>query len=405
MKMRLKILLLSLIILSLLFCSNFLNSAATAQDTLTTLRVALYPYVPNRHELFYQLEATFEQEHPGVNLELIESSDLVDKYYSGGLEKVDADVYEIDTVLLSDMIELNKITSLDILPSGFTQEALEAVKREGKTYGIPHWLCGNFLFYRKGDTEVEKAVTWKELNEVLRKTGKPLFVDFKGSSTLGEWYLTLLAEQNSLETAQKTIIESSSLDKSVVSNLSSILMNCPAGFCRNDKLHDNTGYYARAFISGKARAYIGYSESLYYGLQHGLDNCLPTSGCLSENEVAVRRLPTINNDKDINGIGWVDALAIPPKLSEQKKKIALEFINFTISDRAYKKILEPLYGQAPPYLIPARKLSNINNAPLYQQLYPAHAGRKTGTLLKLNSRLREFGKQLDQTLPNERTDV
>jgi len=405
MKIGLKSILFSLIVLVTLFCLTFFNSAVTAQEPLTILRVALYPYVPNRHEVFYQLEATFEQEHPGVNLELVESSDLVDNYYSGGLEKVDADVYEIDTILLSDMIELNKITSLKVPTSDFTPEALEAVEREGKTYGVPHWLCGNFLFYKQGDTEVEKAVTWPELNDVFSKSGTPLFVDFKGSSTLGEWYLTLLAEQDGLETAQNQIMTSSSLDNSVVSQLSSILMNCPAGFCRSSKLHDNTGYYARAFISGKARAYIGYSESLFYGLKQGLDNCLPTSGCVSANQVAVRRLPTLNQDLNPKGLGWVDALAIAPKLSEQKKKLAEEFINFTISERAYKKILEPSYGQAPPYLIPARKLSNINNAPLYQKFYAAHAGRQTGTVLKLNSRLRALGKQLDQALPNERTNL
>src|SRR5436309_8699190 len=74
-----------------------------------TLRVAMYPFVPRGPELFTTLKEAFEAERPGVTLELVDSRPgppggkripLLDDYYKGGLLKVAADVYEIDTVLL-----------------------------------------------------------------------------------------------------------------------------------------------------------------------------------------------------------------------------------------------------------------------------------------------------------------
>lgn len=389
--------------LALLLSVPLSGNLAMAESP-TTLRVALYPYVPDRRELFYELEAAFESEHPGVNLELVESSDLTSDYYSGGIQKVYADVYEIDTILLSDMIQIGKIAPLAPPNLDFTTEAIEAVTRHNQTYGVPHWLCGNFLFYRKGDTEIENAASWTALNKVFSRRGTPLFVDFKGSSTLGEWYLTMLTGLYGLNVAQHTVMQSSVLDKSVVSQLTAILKGCPSGFCRNDDLHNRVGFYARAFMTGSSSAYVGYSETIHFGLQNNLHNCLPTSGCLKESDVAIRKLPAIQSAGQAEGLGWVDALTIDAQLSGRKKALAIEFIEFAVSERAYRMVLEPEWGKAPRYLIPAYKISNIKSAPLYDQFYIAHAGRKTGILLGLNNQLRELGEKLDCALPFDRAD-
>ena len=60
-------------------------SGVVGAQSPETLRVALYPYVPDGRSLFFKLEAAFEASHPGVNLELVESKPLVDDYYDGGL--------------------------------------------------------------------------------------------------------------------------------------------------------------------------------------------------------------------------------------------------------------------------------------------------------------------------------
>lgn len=80
-------------------------------------------------------------------------------------------------------------------------------------------------------------------------------------------------------------------------------------------------------------------------------------------------------------------------------------MTFVVSNRAYRSVLEPTWGQTPRYLLPARRPANLKKAPLHDQLYKAHTGRKTGTLLGLRSHLRGFGKKLDCALPIDRTDT
>lgn len=382
----------------------FSSTISYANENEETLKVLLYPYVPNRLSLFQKIEEQFEKENPGVNLELIDNSELRDNYYSGAIQNSSADVYEVDTILLSEMIQANKASKIDFPKQGFSKETLEAVTREKNTYGVPHWVCGNFLFYKKGDTALEKAQSWDEVKDIITKRNQALFVDFKGKSNLGEWYLTALSQIQGVNQAQKDIINAEPLNQDVLGALNKILATCPDGFCRDNELHDKTGYYSRAFISEKSSAYIGYSESIHYGIQYAIDNCTRTSGCLSINDIAVKKLPPFSKDPKSNGVGWVDALTIDSSLAGKKRELAIKFINFMTLDKTYKTVLEPEFGEAPRYLLPAKNGIEINNAPLYSSFLNAHSGRDTGSQLGLNEKLRDIGKKLDCALEKNRND-
>lgn len=243
--MRIKLVIIAFVILLQVFG---LPNAYSSTEGVSKLRVALYPYVPNRLALFQKIEAAFESRNPGINLELIDDTSLLWDYYSGGLQATNADVYEVDTILLSDLINKGKISEISLPSDPFTEEAVEAVTRNGKVYGVPHWLCGNFLFYKKGDTEIENASTWLELTKILENRGESIFVDFKGKSTLGEWYLTALSGMYGLERSQKLVMDSKKLDENAVEKLKIMLKSCPSGYCRNDDFHDRIGFYSRAFI-------------------------------------------------------------------------------------------------------------------------------------------------------------
>jgi thiamine pyridinylase len=316
------------------------------------LKVALYPYVPDRYVVFALLAREFQarKENEGVTLELVEPGD---EYYSGGLLKLDADIYEIDSILLSDMLQ--KIAPLSASLSSFSPEGIEAVTRNGIVYAMPHWLCGNFLFYRKGDAEIRDAVTWDQLIDVLKKRKKPVMADFFGHLTLGEWYFTMLADRIGVDAAQSAVLAGTQPDPQVVSDLNMILSGCPTGFCRSKDLHNRTGYYARAFVRNQTAAYMGYSETLHYGLQEIIDDCRDDSGCLSPDDIAVRRLPQLTKDGPPGGIGWVDGLAISNKADGPTKAAALRFIDFATSEarlqaRAYEWLdgSSPLFAAGPP---------------------------------------------------------
>jgi thiamine pyridinylase len=287
----------------LLFCLVFyfgflfpLNNVLAADDELdcriavsgqpveaVNLRVALYPFTPDRLALFQKLESAFECQNPGVNVVLISTSNAVDNYYDyedddkgqKGFQFVDADVYEIDTILLSDFVALGKVSPIDLPYHDFSPEAIQAVSRDGKIYGVPHWLCGNFLFYRKSDTQIRDARSWRDISTVLASRNEGLLVDLMGSSTLGEWYLTALSSVAGLDKAQRQIVDGAPISDDAVSHLQTILAKCPARYCRSKALHNNTGFYARAFVRGQGAVYIGYSETIYYGLREATENCPP----------------------------------------------------------------------------------------------------------------------------------
>jgi thiamine pyridinylase len=160
-------------------------------------------------------------------------------------------------------------------------------------------------------------------------------------------------------------------------------------------------------MRGEAGAYLGYSESLHYALKEAIDNCRAGTPCLSANDVAVRRLPKLSGTSSAEGIGWVDGLAISNTLTPEKKAAALKFIEFATSADAYALVLRPDWMEAPRYLLPARTGLTLGTdaPPLYPDFLSAHAGRKTGTLPKLNERLHMLATKINCALPIDRTDT
>lgn len=402
----------SALVVTLLFLTH-VPRAVAEQGAIETLRVALYPYVPDARELFFKLEAVFEATYPGVNLELVESySDpktgdvvpLSQTYYNGGLTQVEADIYEIDTVLLDEMVRKNKLAPIILPNRNFVPGSAAAVQLAGSTWGVPHWACGNFLFYEKGDSAIEQARTWEELAAVFGKTGG-LLLDLKGTSTLGEWYMTALAAAEGDTTVLLQKLRTPDLSQEAVNKLSLFLQRCPVGYCRSEALHDQAGSYAKLFVHRKARAYIGYSETLHSALQEIADDCMPTDGCRFPEQIAVRALPTGTSQG--RQIGWVDALSLSSRLSERKKQLALSFIEFATSWEGYRLVLNPEWPSAPRYLLPA--VSWIDSEaklqpPLYPELARAFGSRAIMTADGLNDLLRKHGKSLECALPPERGD-
>lgn len=385
----------------LLALIGFSASAVHAAPEPVTVRVALYPYVPGPYSLFMLLAREFQKRNAGVMLELVEVDPAKD-YYGDGLMTLSADVYEIDTILLNEM--LPRLAPLALPLDGFTDEAKAAVTRDGQVYAVPHWLCGNFLFYRKGDSALRDASTWSELLGILQRRNKGMVLDLYGRLTLGEWYLTLLAERLGMEAAQQSILRTDTPDPAVVEDLKMILAGCPTGFCRSPSLHAKTGFYARAFARGEAAAFVGYSEALHHALQEMIDNCGLGTACLSPDDIAVRRLPAIAGTA-VSGIGWVDGLAVSWDAAGPVRDAALKFIAFATSPDGYAAALKPIPGEASRYLLPARVGVKVEDSPLYPDLTAAHAGRVTASKPGVNAALQTLSKALNCLLPIDRTDL
>lgn len=403
-------------------------SVLSTQAIRRQLRVALYPYIPQKAEMYWRLETEFENAHPDIDLRYV---DLGADYYGGqlleSLKSNMADVFEVDTVFLRDLVDANLVEELPpgtfLLNDTYLPVAVNASMLDGKVYGIPHWVCGNFLFFRKDDPErarFEKTATLDTLERIL---GRPfsqeqgLLVDLQGKSTLGEKYLDAVLDTYQTPDEALKHVSSSSPDAGSIRSLNRLFSLCPGGLCDSEKHHNSDQFYARQFAHRRARVLIGYSERMYYVVDEYLNG-------VREDEVAVGTITFSWNDttKTYNPIGaydidaisaplsdvgskmlaWVDVLSIRKGMDSQTRKDASILIEFFNSEEFTSSLLIPEYGTAPRYLLPARSSLYSNRsllqvAPIYTRFYEIMRHSVALTSKNLNTELRAIGKTIQKT--------
>jgi len=331
-----------------------------------------------------------------------------------------ADVIEVDTVFLKDLVQQSLV---DVLPptaiepaNAFLPIASAAAQIDGKVYGVPHWACGNFIFFRADDPaagRLSETKTLKGLEEILNHPTiekDALLADVEGSSTIGELYLdSLLDEYGDPADALAHIGDKDHLDSGAQAAPARLYALCPGGLNHNDKYHENGGFYGRQFAHSRARVFLAYSEGLYEvgdEFLHGVADTEPDIGDLKNNKISAIAAPLADNDQKM--LAWVDILTIRKGLTSQKRKDAFDFISDFTSEDFNRSLLVPSYGEAPRYLLPARiALYNdpaiIKAAPLYPHFKDIMLGAVTVTDAGLNSRLRQIGEKINngigQTAP------
>ncbi|MEN7547350.1 hypothetical protein AAG747_05500 [Rapidithrix thailandica] len=395
-----------------LFISHFITGCI-AQNEKTDKRrdliVSLYPYLPNTSDLYWKIETDFEQKFPEINLEVqlnswyYYSQDSVKKR---GINFDQADIYELDCVFLDEFISSGKIQKI---PESINQNTTDYLplasiaKRNETWYGVPHWVCGNFMYYKVGDNEIENVSNLKDLDEVLKNSSSKngLLIDLKGKSTIGELYLDALFDEFGSYQRVKPFLSPDNINKTSVHNLNKLLALTADSLGRIDNYHDRLGYYAREFSKNEGRVYVGYAESSYYMITEQLQSCSFEDSCLVSENIKIGEWSMSNNGS--NPIGWVDMFVIDSSVSGQKLDDAKSFIEFMMLDDTYKSILIPGWNESPRYILPAK--SNlysdselIKNAPLYDQFYPIIKKAVPVTDLGLNYNLRAIGKKLDEEL-------
>lgn len=381
-------------------------SAATPHPN-RTLRVALYPFVPDKDGLFREIKSSFERAHPDVELKIV---DLSDNYYNeskpDAVTNTNADVWEIDSVFLDDFAASGKIRplpqELSVHPERFVPVARAATTFHGVTYTVPHWVCTNYLFTTRGD-DLARSTTLEDMTRAIPATHAPsrgLLVDLKGQSTLGELYLDALLDRDRTFEKAAAHLTLETLDSSIAQVLVDLRGMCDSQYCRDTALHNDDSSYARLFAHEKGRALIGYSERLYFierELNHG---CRP-HGCISLSALTVIAPPLAQSG--VQPFAWVDGFAIAKGCVAQCLSDAQEFIAEVTSGNAVRSTLIPQNGDSPRYLLPAvAALYNdkalLKAAPLYAQLYPAVKDAIPVRALGLNQDLRAIGGRLDNVI-------
>jgi thiamine pyridinylase len=408
---------------------TFLGASTGASSTQTAsrrqLRVALYPYVPQKADMYWQLEREFEDAHPDIDFRYV---DLGADYYGGqrveALKTGQADVFEVDAVFLRDLVDgklVQELPSDALSPKDtFLQVASDASTIDGKIYGVPHWVCGSFLFFRKDDPERSRFERLVSLDGLERIIGRPasqeqgLLVDMQGKSTLGEKYLDAVLDIYQTPHEALKHVSSAAPDIGAISSLNRLFALCPGGLCDSEKHHDSGQFYAKQFAHRKSRALIGYSERMYYVVDEFING-------VREDEAAVGSISFIWNDTiktydpvgvyDVDAVSapsadngskalaWVDVLTIRTGLDQQRTKDAQELISFFNSEKFTAELLIPAFGSAPRYLLPARNSLYTNRgllqaAPLYTKFHEVMKQSVSLTAPRLNDELRTIGKEL-----------
>jgi thiamine pyridinylase len=401
-----------LILLVAIFVAAATRFPAQAQErycpdeNARVLRVELYPFVPRADEIALRIKQLFEAGCPGLDLRIGMNAN----YYAtddSGILAADADVYEIDSVFFDDFLKRRnpKLPSQSVLDMAgpVVPFAKDIATSGGTQFGIPHWICTEFLIFRKALPQVGAIKGPADAARVFAGLGKGPLIDLKGPTTLGELYLSVLvAHYGSAGEALKHL-DPEQLDDHAVAVLRGFIDMEPPGFGRDQDYHLRDGFYARQFVRGSGSAFVGYSEDTYYALEETAQSCLKGQ-CLGKDDLDVALWPFA--DEGAKPVGWVDMYMMDSRLADAKLRDAEAFIRFMMSVSTYETLLLPPDGApngVPKYLLPARddvySSGKMSSAPLYPKFRDLIGPAIPVTVEGLNLKLHKVAAALEKVLP------
>jgi thiamine pyridinylase len=125
---------------------------------ITSLNLALYEYVPRLDQFKQVITAAWAQQAPGIQLNYVDWD-----CYSQDPPK-NLDVFVFDGIFLDYFVASGFLSPLQPNeinnPADFLPYALNDSKIGNVNYAIPQIGCGSILFYRKGDTALQRATTY-----------------------------------------------------------------------------------------------------------------------------------------------------------------------------------------------------------------------------------------------------
>lgn len=262
-----------------------------------------------------------------------------DCYYDGVLDGIDVIMY--DAVMRDALIESGWIQPID---QGTVQDAenifpfaLDDLTVNGKLYGIPVFLCGNFLIYDTGCTdlaEAEHLTDFKDESELL-------VINSEFDSNRPQYIYEVLAD---------TLGEANPMAGEDTDGLMEFIDRLAV----NAHKRDDDTQVALAYDAGIGKGYIGFSESLR----------------LLSKRISRTGIKSISfSDQDDVARLYVDAAAINSKVKGPRFEKCIELMN-VIAEADVLSALSVQNGAA-QYLLLARKTpyqTLRERFPLYAEL-------------------------------------
>lgn len=334
-----------------------------AQDS-ECLTLALYPYVPDLSRFKSVISEEWEQRHPEVQLEFIDW----DCYSETLPENIDVFVY--DAVYMNNYLKqglLLPLTENDITDiNDFFPFVMDTCTVDGVIYAVPEFLCSEFLYTRKSDTEMNEIENIRELYDVIGEldqnagllpVNEGLLVSIPNKMSASFWLIQALVDAEQADLAELFPLDPNGIPQKASESL--WMIRDMAGFEDMTLTTGNNDPYifGEWFTDGVGRAYIGFSEAM--------------SIMGDSTEDIVFRLYSMTDEKNIP-LFYADLASVNANISKEKRALAIELLNLITSTEVFVKASSPTEpDQNYQYLLTARKSAYAalgKNDPIYTEL-------------------------------------
>lgn len=362
----------------------------------TSLKVALYPYVPRIAQFKSVISEHWKSVQPDVQITWVEGWD--GGYTSNPQD--DYDLFVFDATYLTYFknqgwlmgLNQSQIDNFD----DFLPFSVKGMLKDNKYWAIPQLGCTEYLIYRKGDEFLREAST---MSKVVVAVGKctyhgnipPLYnglmMDFSGGTTNALYYVKSLEEI--LDKFPVPLPQNrSQINPNAMNNLRTILA---AASLRNAWYSGES--YQRGLWYGQhhGRAYVGFSESLTQIPAEQLSN------------IAMKVMPWSDNPEGVKDpLFYCDVIGINPKTSERgTTALAIKLANLMASTQVIIDCFKSTETEGPQYLTPVRNSAMNQLAvsyPVYATIQAAVEASGEPILLDLGKDARTWIANMKDTI-------
>jgi hypothetical protein len=242
----------------------------------TTLRVALFPYLPaypsgDLLAMARMIELGYQRFNPSVAVQL---STNIDPYDFSSLQSTFStyDVVEIDTSILSMLARKGWIVPVQRIGDPLPFAATAVMAPNGNYYGTPTWVCRDFLFsYAPSLASVASLPQllsyWQGLS-----THSKIVADFTGRWQLYSMYVNSYIARYGYGEQQIENALTQAADPATIADLVSVVKACTSAAnpsfnpCAAGVFHNGVpdGMMEPIFSSGYAATDLGFSERSFF---------------------------------------------------------------------------------------------------------------------------------------------
>jgi hypothetical protein len=240
------------------------------------LNALLYASIPTDPKVGFTplvrwLTLGYQASHPDVLLNLV-IDPKIDVYSFDNLRDAvfsaqGFEIAEIDTVFLKWLKDGGLIIPARIIGDEPWPVARQAVMLDGQVYGVPSWMCSEFLFSTGSDLRSVK--TFADLQSYMAKTAaghRGLVGDLYGTWTIPAAYIQAFVQSHTAATAAEAV--AAPIDPTVIARIARFGRYCAssgADPCIDGTFHNAAdGAVEQAFDAGYAANSIGFSERSFF---------------------------------------------------------------------------------------------------------------------------------------------